>query len=119
MTTTSITRMAIAATLMALAGACGPGVDLSEDAGVDTADGGVCWPQLTAFRDSVAVVACTLAGRTPTNRCVYECSSGWTACSGSGGSLTARDLSTDRSNCGACGRVCSQTLRCVNGICTR
>lgn len=116
MTTTSITRTAIAAALMALAGACGPGVDLSEDAGFDTAEGGFCWQTLGGDN---GIVACTLAGRTPTNRCVYTCIPGWTVCPSAGFGASASNLSTSRSNCGVCGRVCNQTLRCVNGICTR
>ena len=62
----------------------------------------------------VAGETCEKVQGSDTCRCLgsTNCSAGQVCCPGSG----CKDLQTDKDNCGACGRTCSQS--CSNGVCT-
>jgi len=47
---------------------------------------------------------------------VASCATGWANCDGST-TACSFDLSSDRYNCGACGKTCASTETCTDGVC--
>ncbi len=78
--------------------------------------GGVCVdPQRNALHCGACGVQCGPRQACLGGRC--ECASGTVRCA-SGASFYCTDVLTDRTACGACGRVCPAAAdRCVNGAC--